>query len=128
MIESFEAILELDAPDKNGKTLRSNIEQALKTVPQNDPNRAELEEQLQRGQNIPVNLEHVWNWFWSLHAARTQSANGPNPITYSEIHSWSTLTNTKIRPTEISILRRLDTAYLEFVAKKQKEDDPKKNK
>jgi alpha-ketoglutarate-dependent taurine dioxygenase len=122
MLESFKALLKLDVPDKSGKTLRTNIEQAIQSLPQKDPKRAELEEELQKGQNIPENLEHVWNWFWSLHYARTHSANGPNPITYSEINSWSKLTNTKVRPTEINILRRLDTTYLEFVAEQQKED------
>ena len=125
--KEFRALLELDVPDKNGRTQRQGIEQALNSLPQNDPHTKELQAQLERGTDIPAPLEHVWGWFWSLHEARTQSANGPNPLTYSDIKSWGELWKTWPRPLEIRVIKRLDSIYLSFVAEKQAKETPKTN-
>lgn len=81
-----------------------------------------MEIELESEPETPAALEHVWAWFWELSQARTQSANGPNPISYSEIKNWSELTRTEIRPIEIEVIRRLDSTYMGFVGEQQQKE------
>lgn len=60
----------------------------------------------------PLALEHVWNWFSDLCGARTSNGFGLNPITFSEIAAWAQLTGNAPSSWEVSLLKRLDLAYL----------------
>ena len=55
-------------------------------------------------------------WFIELCGGRHMGFSGPEPITYSEMLAWSTLT--RVRPTafEVSMLKKLDRVYLEVAA------------
>lgn len=51
-------------------------------------------------------------WFLELNAARTGTGFGANPLSFTEIFSWSALTRVRLRPWEVAALRRLDTEFL----------------
>ena len=72
---------------------------------------------LQKLPQMPTALEHVWHWFRDLSFARTSNGFGPNPITYAEIAAWRDLTLAMPNPWEVSLLKRLDRAYLEEMSK-----------
>ena len=64
------------------------------------------------GPPCPEAVEHIREWFLSLHAARTAGGFGPNPITYEALAAWATLTHTRPTAWEIETLRALDAAVL----------------
>jgi hypothetical protein len=51
-----------------------------------------------------------------LHSARTAGFSGPNPITYSEILAWKTLTESPLRPWEIEVVKQIDQRYMKVMA------------
>lgn len=59
----------------------------------------------------------VWDAFKELNQTRTNSEYGCNPISYSEILAWKTLTNSIISVKEIEILKLLDNIFLVHSAK-----------
>lgn len=60
-------------------------------------------------------------WFWELSAARSYGFSGPNPISFSEIADWAELTGNLIRRDEISIIRKMDVAFIEANSAEQAE-------
>lgn len=68
---------------------------------------------------IPAGGELLWRWFMALHKTRQAGMNGPQPISFTEMQSYSRLTNQEIEPRHVSILIAMDQAYLETVYKKQ---------
>ncbi|MBV2144402.1 hypothetical protein KUG47_12950 [Falsochrobactrum sp. TDYN1] len=62
----------------------------------------------------------LWDWFMDLNSARTWHANGPNPISFSEISEYARLYRWSIQPHHIAVLRAMDAAYVEhFYAKRE---------
>ena len=59
------------------------------------------------GPEFPAIVDHVWEWFLELNAARSQG-----PISYSEIKAWSELTGQQVTPFEIKLLNKLDLEFL----------------
>lgn len=57
-------------------------------------------------------------WFGELSAARTSNGFGMNPLSYAEILAWATLTRRSPAPVEVSALRRIDSAFLTIMAKR----------
>lgn len=76
-------------------------------------------EKLIQEPEIPDEGEHLWKWFWSLSGRRQQGMNGPQPLTYAEIASWSRLTGEILLREEITIITDMDDAYLEALAKER---------
>lgn len=64
---------------------------------------------------IPDALGHVWGWFTELSHARTAGFSGANPISFLEIEAWSRVTGTKLKPSEVFLLRQLDDVFLNVV-------------
>lgn len=56
-------------------------------------------------------MENVWSAFIALCGTR-QTGMAANPITFQEIKAWCELHNTKLRPWEVTALRRLDAIYI----------------
>lgn len=67
------------------------------------------------GIDVPDVVSHVWRWFWSLNRRRTQ---GPNPIGFAEIESWSRMTRTEVLPVEIEMLIAMDDAFITAAAER----------
>lgn len=68
---------------------------------------------------IPDEGEHVWLWFWSLNHRRQHGMNGPQPLTYAEIASWSRMTGEILLREELAILTDMDDAYLSALAEER---------
>lgn len=62
--------------------------------------------------DFPDVARHVWDHFLSIHRGRSYGINGPNPISFQDIESWSRLTGWKLSPWEVDAVKRLDVAYL----------------
>ena len=61
---------------------------------------------------IPAGGEVLWGCFIELHAARTSSGFGANPIPFTEIDAYSRLMGAQLRQHEVAILRAMDDAWL----------------
>ena len=68
---------------------------------------------------IPEEGESLWGAFWLLNRRRPQGMNGPQPLTYAEIASWSLLTGEILLREEITIITDMDDAYLDALAKER---------
>ena len=75
---------------------------------------------------MPENYRHCWSWFGELSRTRSSNGFGQNPISYSEIDSWSRLTNIELTPLEVSAIMRLDSAYLTIQAEQIAQRSKKK--
>lgn len=60
----------------------------------------------------PELLDYIWAWFFDLCIARSSNGWAANPISYTEIAAWAALTMADPTPWEVSVLRRMDSAYL----------------
>lgn len=112
----------LDLPDDNGNTERSRLEQLINTQKEDSVLYLEAKQKLEDDSNVPACLEHVWQVFWQLNATRGAGMNGPAPICYSEIEAYMRLTDTKLYPFEVNIIKDMDKTYLSSVNEKTKKD------
>jgi hypothetical protein len=62
---------------------------------------------------LPADAEHIWHWFLALHAGRSSNGFGPNPISWSDISAWISITQTIVRPSEIAAIMMVDRLWLE---------------
>lgn len=67
----------------------------------------------------PQTGEYIFEWFWELNSSRQSGFGGPLPLSYTEIAAWAAITGTIATRDEISIIRRLDSAYIAAVAAEQ---------
>lgn len=63
-------------------------------------------------EELPDELAYLWTFFSELHNARSSNGYSPNPIAYSEIAAWSTLTDRRLAVWEVLCLRRLDDLWM----------------
>jgi hypothetical protein len=70
--------------------------------------------------DFPDVARHVWDHFLSIHQGRSYGINGPNPISFQDIHFWSQLTGWTLSPWEVSTIKKLDVVFL---SKKEEPDD-----
>lgn len=88
---------------EGGATLR----QHLKVGERNSRRQVE-----QLHKTCPPGTLHIWEWFLALGRGRQRSEGKPCPISYTEIVSWASLTNTRPTPSEVEVLKWLDAVYL----------------
>jgi hypothetical protein len=69
-------------------------------------------EGLENPTNFPHLLKHVWSAFCELNNARQSGFSGPNALSYTEIKSWKELTESPLTSFDISLVKKLDGAYL----------------
>lgn len=69
--------------------------------------------------DVPDAGDHLWEWFWSLDAARPSNGFGANPITYSEIEAWARLVDAEPSPDEVRVIKAMDGAMLAELAKRK---------
>ena len=72
--------------------------------------------------DLPVELNYFWDIFQLLGSSR-ETGMGTNPIYYSEIKAWSDLTGVKLSYWEISVIKRMDSKYLQTISLLEKERD-----
>jgi hypothetical protein len=61
---------------------------------------------------IPIEGEHIWDWFWDLSGRRPQGF-GLSLIPYSEYKAWLDVRKPLIYDWEIEILTKMDQAFLQ---------------
>lgn len=64
------------------------------------------------GPEVPPQAAHLLDWFGELSTGRTSNGFGPNPLTWSDITAWASLTGTDLRPWEVRLLKQLDIVFL----------------
>ena len=55
--------------------------------------------------------EVILSLFWVINEGR-QGGFGINPLTWSDLETWSQLMNLKLRPLEVNLLKVMDMAFL----------------
>jgi len=76
---------------------------------------------------VPIEGEHIWDWFWELSGRRPQGF-GNSLIPYSEIKSWVEVRKPLIYDWEIEILTKMDMAFLAGLQEVKKEKGQKPSK
>jgi len=64
--------------------------------------------------------------FTELNQSRTSNGFGANPISYSEMHAWSELTEQRPTASEVAAIKKLDGLYLSRQAEKAAKSKKKK--
>lgn len=67
--------------------------------------------ELEMEPEVPFCAEHLWVTFNQLSNSRTVGL-GVNPITYSDIQAYCSLTKTTLKPYEVGLLIEMDHAFL----------------
>jgi hypothetical protein len=93
----------------DGVTNRELLEGLLRRT-RNEQRRAEYQAALEVPL-YPDALEYLWRAFCRLHARRTIGFS-LNPIAWTDIAAFSTLTGLRFAPWEIHLIEQLDDAYL----------------
>ena len=94
--------------------------QVLNSLPENSEEYKAIVAELEKENNIPACLRHIWEWFWELRTTAGSGFSAPNPITYTEISNWANLKHIQIYPHEVEIIKELDCAFINFQANKVK--------
>jgi len=89
--------------DQSGVTEREHLEQVEKQTG--------IRPKGLDGPTLPFLLSHLWSAFLHLNSSRS-SGMSSNPITFQEIKAWAELTSTPLNPTDVEIIKRLDTLYI----------------
>jgi len=64
------------------------------------------------GPECPDAVEYLWKWFIELDNARGGNGFGLNPISYTELLAWATMTRANPSPWEVATLKRIDALFL----------------
>lgn len=102
--EYAEYTFRMNFPDKDGLSEKARLEQIQEQIGEEIPELVEPP--------FPEELNHYWLTFLELHSARGSGENGPDPISYTEILSWSALTKLEPSMRELTCIRTLDRLYL----------------
>lgn len=76
--------------------------------------------ELHDGPDLPLEVQHIWNWYREIELGRSSSGFAPNPIPFSEIQAWSALTGQPLRAFEARLIILLDQLWREAWAKADK--------
>jgi hypothetical protein len=68
---------------------------------------------------MPIIFSNIYQDFLELNAARSSNGYGPNPLGFSEIHSYYLLNRLQPEPWEVFILRYFDSIFLGVYAEEQ---------
>lgn len=68
---------------------------------------------------LPEAASHVLQWFYDLSATRSVGM-ALNPISYTEIQAWCSLTGSRPAPWEVAAIRQIDAAFLQSCHEDQK--------
>lgn len=91
----------------DGATLRQHLEAVARQIGRQPEQLKELSTPA-----CPPALVFMWQAFLELSAARGSNANGPAPISYSELKFWAELTRRRLTACQVEIIKRLDAVYL----------------
>lgn len=61
---------------------------------------------------MPAGLAHLMAWFDEIGLARRSGMASPDPLSWSDIAAWSSLTGQALAPWEVRALRALDAAWI----------------
>lgn len=96
--------------EKDGATRRAHLERAAK---RSDKARAAL-----KAPPMPAGLAHLWGWFIEeLHPCRGSGAMGPGALTWPDYDAWARRMQRSVAPWQFRLLRALDGAFFQSVAK-----------
>lgn len=71
------------------------------------------------GPPMPPGAEVGWELFWALHETRGMAMTGLLPITYSEMDAFQRLTQRRMTPLEVALVREADRALAAEIRDRQ---------
>lgn len=95
----------------DGSTLGEHLEQVARSK------KLDPQEFLERYLRTPCpeQARYLFDYFLQLHIARGSNGWGFNPLSFTEIASWSTLTGIELGPWELETIKHIDIAYLKII-------------
>lgn len=102
---------------EDGSTLLRHYQSLAKTnSPGFEKVIAEAKAEVAKFNYVPPGMfNEVYNTFWDLRSGTPHD----QPISYTEILSYTTLTGIKLTTTELDLIKRIETAYFKEVASKK---------
>jgi hypothetical protein len=70
---------------------------------------------------LPQHLNYLWNFYQELQLTRYNNGWSAQPLTYTEIYSWSKLRRILLDAWELDSLLKLDDLFLSIEAKAQEQ-------
>lgn len=109
----------LTKPREDGSTLLRHYQSLAKTnSPGFEKVIAEAKAEIAKFNYIPPGMfNQVYNTFWDLRGSTVQG----QPISYTEIYSYTQLTGMTLSKTDLELLKRIETAYFKEVAGNKEE-------
>lgn len=98
--------------DENAITWRQHYQTVSEGLGQLVPELANEEE-------IPYFMQYIWEYFQELNMARGSSGFGPSTFTYTEIDAWARLTDRKLEPWEVKLIKNIDTMWVYRMTEKK---------
>lgn len=117
MILHLQDEVRLNQPQSDGASLQSHY-RVYAEAEGIDPD--DYVNQQREADEFPERLIWLWETFIDLSGSRQLGASGPNPIAFSEMVAWGLLFAHEFTIWEVDALRSLDTAWLNAIAKGQK--------
>lgn len=84
--------------------MRAHLEQVAKTLKRTPKDLI--------GPPLPDRYEHLWYAFLDLHGGRSYNGMGANPLSWTDILAWDTLTNAGLQEWEVRVIKALDALWL----------------
>jgi hypothetical protein len=95
----------------DGATLRDHLESRWRQS-------GKMPEEL-NVEELPDELEYVWNWFRALNAERQYTDMGsPKPLSSEQIKAWQGLEDVRLSAFELKAIRMLDGTFMNSQQKK----------
>jgi len=71
-----------------------------------------------RGPPFPAGTDYAYAVFLALHSTRAHGQGGAFPISYGEIMAYTTLTEERVTPHEVRLIRVADDVFLTEMAER----------
>lgn len=76
------------------------------------------------GPPLPPGTESAWDMFWALHETRGTTMTGLAPISYAEMAAYQRLTQRRMTPLEVALVREADRALAAEIRERHPDPEP----
>jgi hypothetical protein len=104
----------LSKTDKKGVTLRAHLQQVAKVTGKPPQDLV--------SPPFPDRAGHIWQAFLELHTGRSYSANGPNPLSWSDIKAWDDMMRVGLKDWEVRAIKALDVLWMQHTGEEETND------
>lgn len=75
---------------------------------------------------MPDSLRFIWEDFRALNSSRTSNGYSAEPLSYTEIANYCNITQVRLQPWEVEIIKYFDATLMNLYAEEAKANKSKK--